>query len=108
MKWMSVTEKKCGCEKACHFPDIEEDVEKVASFVVLLCDLPTCFDHQNTRFRSCDCLRQLTSDSRVLLVQNLQAHFVLKRDDRKRQIEKVTAVGEGRRSNEKNARRIYI
>ena len=90
----------------CHFPDAEEHVENVGRFVVLLCELPTCFDHQNKHFRSCNCLRRLAIDSRVLLVQSLKAHFVLKREERISQTEKVMATGEGRRSSGKTIVRL--
>ena len=69
----------------------------------MLCDLPTCFDNQNKCFRACDCLRRLTIDGRVLLVQNSKACFVLKREDRISQMEKVMSVAEGgRKSKEKS------
>ena len=97
--------KKCGYKKAVQFPNVEEQLKNVCSFVAVLCDLPACFDHRNKRFRACNCIRRLTLESRANLVQNLKAHFVLKKENRINQIQKVMAVGEGRRCSRKKCKK---
>ena len=93
--------KKCGQKKAVQFPDMEQQLENACSFVVLLCESPACFDHRNERFCACDFVRRLAVESWANSVQNLKAHFVLKKENRTNQIQKVTAAGEGRRRSQK-------
>ena len=56
--------KKNGSKKAYQFPDVDDEMDNIAGFVVQLWKLPACFDHTKKCFRAFKCLKNLSKLSR--------------------------------------------